>query len=102
MNLNQNDRLFKKHHLYIFRGVCQFHMHKYEDSLKDFKLAKGLKELQVTEKRLSRAGLENKHSLSDLFSGEHVVEISEEEEDADLLELLEIQFNELACLVILK
>ena len=29
-------------------------------------------------------------------------ELTEEEEDADLLEVLEIRFNELACLVMLK
>jgi hypothetical protein len=35
-----NGRLFKQHHLYIFRGVCLFHLRRYEDALKDFQMAK--------------------------------------------------------------
>ena len=41
-------------------------------------------------------------SLGDLFLDEETVELTEDEEDKDLLEILEIKFNELLCMVILK
>lgn len=40
--------------------------------------------------------------MSDIFIEEEAPELTEDEEDADLLEILEIKFNELICLVILK
>lgn len=96
-------RIFKSHHLHIFRAVYYFHMRKYDEAFKEFQTAKTQKELHITEKRLARAKNED---LSDYFSQrvdtECNGEITEEEEDADLLEVLEIRFNELACLVMLK
>ena len=67
-------------------------------------MSRSQKELYITEKRLSRQKYEHEKSLTDLFQQNQwtLGEISEEEEDADLLELLEIRFNELVCLAILK
>ncbi|CAD8059821.1 unnamed protein product [Paramecium sonneborni] len=90
-------RLFQQFHVYIFRGVFLFHLEKYEEALKDFQMAKSQKELSITEKRLKQKG-----SQTDLFNDEEFFELTEDEEDADLLEILEIKFNELICLVILK
>ncbi|CAD8142066.1 unnamed protein product [Paramecium pentaurelia] len=90
-------RLFQQFHVYIFRGVFLFHQEKYEEALKDFQMAKSQKELSITEKRLRQRG-----SQTDLFNDDEQFELTEDEEDADLLEILEIKFNELICLVILK
>ncbi|CAK58296.1 unnamed protein product (macronuclear) [Paramecium tetraurelia] len=90
-------RLFQQFHAFIFRGVFLFHLEKYEEALKDFQMAKSQKELSITEKRLRQRG-----SQTDLFSDEEFFELTEDEEDADLLEILEIKFNELICLIILK
>lgn len=63
-------------------------------------MAKSQKELVMTEKRLKSRG--HSRSLTELFQDEDLIEITEDEEDADLLEILEIKFNELICLVLLK
>ncbi|CAD8053664.1 unnamed protein product [Paramecium sonneborni] len=92
-----NGKLFQQFHVYIFRGVFLFHLEKYEDALRDFQMAKTQKELSITEKRLKQRG-----SQSEIFNEDEFHELTEDEEDADLLEILEIKFNELICLVILK
>ncbi|CAK74957.1 unnamed protein product (macronuclear) [Paramecium tetraurelia] len=92
-----NGKLFQQFHVYIFRGVFLFHQEKYEAALRDFQMAKSQKELSITEKKLKQRG-----SQTDIFQEEEFHELTVDEEDADLLEILEIKFNELICLVILK
>lgn len=80
----QQGQMFKAYHLLIFKGVYLFHQQRFEEAFQSFAVAQSQKEVEITEK--SAKGRE----------------MSEEEEDADLLEVLEIKFNELACLVMLR